>query len=121
MRMRRQFIKKSTTAASLAACERECSESRDFICRSFNYRAVPYGGQRENCELSDRDARDLDMNNPSYFEPVGDFDFYEKSASGRSGQECLDGNSILLVSSTSHSTPHFCIYFKDSYSYVCSS
>lgn len=111
MRMRRQFIKKSTTAASLAACERECSESRDFICRSFNYRAVPYGGQRENCELSDRDARDLDMNNPSYFEPVGDFDFYEKSSSGRSGQECLDGNSILLVSSTSHSTPYFCIYF----------
>lgn len=94
MRMRRQFIKKSTTAASLAACERECSESRDFICRSFNYRAVPYGGQRENCELSDRDARDLDMNNPSYFEPVGDFDFYEKSASGRSGQECLDVNQV---------------------------
>ncbi|KAL1455022.1 hypothetical protein WDU94_009145 [Cyamophila willieti] len=94
MRMRRQFIKKSTTAASLAACERECAESRDFICRSFNYRAVPYGGQRENCELSDRDARDLDMNNPSYFEPTGDFDFYEKSASGRSGSECLDVNQV---------------------------
>ncbi|XP_065219533.1 uncharacterized protein LOC135845021 isoform X2 [Planococcus citri] len=90
MRMRRQFVRRSSSVASLTACEKECAESRDFLCRSFNYRAAPYGPQRENCELSDRDTRDLDMNNPNYFDPAGEYDFYERSAQGRNGQDCLD-------------------------------
>lgn len=37
-RMRRQYIRRFTTAQSLIQCQRECAEARDFICRSFNYR-----------------------------------------------------------------------------------
>lgn len=55
--------------------------------------AVPYGSERENCELSDRDSRDLDINNPSYFETTGDYDFYERFG-GRSGGDCLDGENV---------------------------
>ncbi|XP_072162409.1 LOW QUALITY PROTEIN: uncharacterized protein nompA [Bemisia tabaci] len=94
MRMRRQFIRRMSATPTLSMCERECADSRDFICRSFNYRAAPYGAQRENCELSDRDTRDLDMNNPTFFETTGDYDFYERAASGRSGQECLDVSQV---------------------------
>lgn len=55
----------------------------------------PYGdsdSERENCELSDRDSRDLDITNPEYFENTGNFDFYERSL-GRQGVDgdCLDG------------------------------
>lgn len=38
MRMRRQFVRRSSSVSSLTACEKECAESRDFLCRSFNYR-----------------------------------------------------------------------------------
>nr|CAD7408874.1 unnamed protein product [Timema poppensis] len=60
-------------------------------CNNLRFRAyaVPFGTERENCELSDRDSRDLDVSNPSYFETPGDYDFYERFA-GRSGGECLD-------------------------------
>lgn len=37
-RMQRRFVRRFTTAQSLAHCQRECIEARDFICRSFNYR-----------------------------------------------------------------------------------
>lgn len=39
-RMRRQYIKRVLAVPNLTLCERECSEARDFICRSFNYRFV---------------------------------------------------------------------------------
>lgn len=64
------------------------------FCRSFNYRsyAAPYGAERDNCELSDRDSRDMDMGNPVYYETGSDYDFYERN-NGRQGAdgECLDG------------------------------
>ena len=37
-RMQRRYVRRFTTAQSLAHCQRECIEARDFICRSFNYR-----------------------------------------------------------------------------------
>ncbi|PNF26529.1 hypothetical protein B7P43_G13971 [Cryptotermes secundus] len=91
LRMRRPFVRRFMSVPSLRLCEQECADSREFVCRSFNYRAyaVPYGSERENCELSDRDSRDLDINNPSYFETTGDYDFYERFG-GRSGGDCLD-------------------------------
>lgn len=55
------------------------------------------GREREreitNCELSDRDTRDLDLQNPTMFD-TSSFDYYERS-NGRSGSdtECLDGKS----------------------------
>lgn len=62
----------------------------------FFSRDGPYGdseSERENCELSDRDSRDLELTNPEYFENTGNFDFYERSLS-RQGVDgdCLDGN-----------------------------
>ena len=36
--MKRQFMRRSLIAPTLAACEKECADSVDFVCRSFNYR-----------------------------------------------------------------------------------
>lgn len=49
-------------------------------------------GEKENCELSDRDTRDFDLENPQYFE-TGIFDYYERTLSRQNGDaDCLDGN-----------------------------
>ncbi|XP_065573483.1 uncharacterized protein LOC136035551 isoform X2 [Artemia franciscana] len=92
LRIRRPYIKRYFQASSLFQCERECSEARDFGCRSFNYNRLSYGNpgvDRDNCELSDRDSIDLDVGNPAYFETSSDFDFYERV--GNYGKEdCLE-------------------------------
>lgn len=51
-----------------------------------------YDGERENCELSDRDSRDLEVDNPEYFDNTGNYDYYERALTrqGVDG-ECLDG------------------------------
>lgn len=55
------------------------------------------GRERErevtNCELSDRDTRELDLQNPTMFD-TSSFDYYERS-NARSGadNDCLDGES----------------------------
>lgn len=109
-RVRRQYVKRIVPAASLLHCQRECIETKDFICRSFNYRDVTLlyesdpatavsnsnsGRERErevtNCELSDRDTRELDLQNPTMFDSSS-FDYYERSnARSGSDSECLDG------------------------------
>lgn len=134
-KMRRHFVRRALIVPSLIQCERECIESRDFVCRSFNYRLVGClprsaisGGlarraksaivysicrdtasgyedrdrdrerERErdrdrespNCELSDRDSRELDIHDPGTFD-ASNYDFYERSM-GRSDGECMDGN-----------------------------
>lgn len=43
-----------------------------------------------NCELSDRDSRELDIHDPGSFD-ASNYDFYERSM-GRSDGECMDGN-----------------------------
>ncbi|XP_017125366.1 uncharacterized protein LOC108144767 isoform X2 [Drosophila elegans] len=99
-KMRRHFVRRALTVPSLIQCERECIESRDFVCRSFNYRdsaASSYEDRdrdrdrdREspNCELSDRDSRELDIHDPGTFD-ASNYDFYERSI-GRSDGECMD-------------------------------
>lgn len=101
-RVRRQYVRRILPAQSLLHCQRECIDAKDFVCRSFNYRdtALLYdndnaGTSRErevtNCELSDRDTRELDLQNPTMFD-TGSFDYYERS-NARSGADtdCLDG------------------------------
>lgn len=105
-RVRRQYIRRILPAPSLLHCQRECIDAKDFFCRSFNYRdpaSVYDGGNggsgsgsgegtREvtNCELSDRDTRELDLSNPTMFD-TGTFDFYERSNARSSPDgECLD-------------------------------
>lgn len=92
-RVRKPFVRRQSTASSLHACERECADARDFVCRSFNFRvfAAPYGAERDNCELSDRDSRDMDMGNPIYYDSGSDYDFYERNNGRQSNDECLDG------------------------------
>ncbi|XP_043272923.1 uncharacterized protein nompA isoform X2 [Venturia canescens] len=96
-RVRKPFVRRYTTASNLPACERECADARDFVCRSFNYRpyAAPFGAERDNCELSDRDSRDMDMGNPVYYDTGSDYDFYERN-NGRQGAdgECLDVSQV---------------------------
>ncbi|XP_037928574.1 uncharacterized protein LOC119662987, partial [Teleopsis dalmanni] len=91
-KMRRHFVRRALTVPSLIQCERECIESRDFVCRSFNYRDAAASGYDErdspNCELSDRDSRELDVHDPNSFDSAN-YDFYERSL-GRSDGECMD-------------------------------
>lgn len=102
-RIRQPYVRRIVLAPSLLHCQRECVETRDFTCRSFNYRDNALGYDAEpsrerdtgNCELSDRDSRELDMNNPAMFD-TGTYDYYERN-NARSGidGECLDGKLLL--------------------------
>lgn len=106
-RIRRQFIRRIVPAQSLLHCQRECIDAKDFVCRSFNYRdtSLVYdtsggsGQEREvtNCELSDRDTRELDLQNPTMFD-TGSFDYYERSnARSGSDSDCLDGIVVSFL------------------------
>lgn len=97
-KMRKQFVRRSVRAQSLVHCQRECTSARDFVCRSFNFKddgGTPQAtGDTFNCELSDRDTRELDLNNPQMFE-TGTSDFYERSMNSRSNDgECLDVSQV---------------------------
>lgn len=111
-KVRRQYVRRVLPAQTLVHCQRECIDAKDFVCRSFNYRDTalsydaadglgPANREREreaaNCELSDRDTRELDMQNPQMFDG-GSFDYYERS-NARSGSdgECLDGECSVFV------------------------
>ncbi|XP_033229864.1 uncharacterized protein LOC117181378 isoform X2 [Belonocnema kinseyi] len=93
MRVRKPFVRRYTSAPSVDQCDRECVDARDFVCRSFNYKSFgsAFASDSDNCELSDRDSRDMDINNPVYYDTSSDFDFYEKN-DGRQvpSGECLD-------------------------------
>ncbi|KAJ6628983.1 hypothetical protein Bhyg_16166, partial [Pseudolycoriella hygida] len=99
-KVRRQYVRRVVAVPSLIHCQRECVEAKDFTCRSFNYKdsALSYdtdntaSREREtaNCELSDRDTRELDIQNPQMFDP-STYDYYERSTSrNRIDGECLD-------------------------------
>ena len=45
----------------------------------------------ENCELSDKNSHDLDIDNPSFYDNSERYDFYQREASGVEGAPCLDG------------------------------
>lgn len=69
-------------------------ESRDFPCRSFNYRSF---FPAENCELSQYDSKQLKLDNPLHFEQHTQFDFHERDSFGGGGPggpgypaECLE-------------------------------
>lgn len=101
-KMRNQFIRRKVKADNLIQCQRFCSSAKDFVCRSFNFRddgdnrppQQQQGAEQFNCELSDRDSRELDLNNPQMFENAN-YDFYERSIGGRSNDgECLDVSQV---------------------------
>jgi PAN domain len=99
-KMKKQYVRRSVFAPTLTLCQRECTNNPGFICRSFNYRddgersTTQGSGETFNCELSDRDTRELDLNNSQQFE-TGNSDFYERSIGGRSNDaECLDVSQV---------------------------
>lgn len=51
-RVRKQFVRRFLSAASLSQCQRECVEARDFVCRSFNYRYISFFHikMKKNCK-----------------------------------------------------------------------
>ena len=54
----------------------------------------------ENCELSDKNSYDLDIDNPSYYDNSERYDFYQREAGVGArdvgGVPCLDGELIRL-------------------------
>jgi hypothetical protein len=99
-KMKNQFVRRKLKATNLIHCQRECSNAKDFVCRSFNFRdgdgdrQPQQGVESFNCELSDRDTRELDLSNPQMFENAN-YDFYERSIGGRSNDgECLDVSQV---------------------------
>lgn len=72
-----------TTTNSLA----QISICRDSAASSYEDR--DRDRETPNCELSDRDSRELDIHDPGTFD-ASNYDFYERSI-GRSDGECMDG------------------------------
>lgn len=98
-RIRPQYVRQSLQVTSLQQCQQECNSRRDFACRGFNYMDESFVhkfgkfNDYKNCELSERDTRDLDAQNPAMFE-YGNFDFYERNnlrSALENEVECLDG------------------------------
>ena len=52
----------------------------------------------ENCELSDKNSHDLDIENPSYYDNSERHDFYQREIdTGLGAAGCLDGESLPPV------------------------
>lgn len=106
-RVRAKYVRLKVPVQSLNQCQQECNIAKEFPCRSFNYldSLVSFesrnANEREimNCELSDRDSRELDLKNPDMFDE-GNYDFYERNylrSTSESDVECLDGMCFCLL------------------------
>ena len=107
-RLRSQYINRRETVNSLYECEEACLQERAFTCRSFNYM---YGklmnlvnseyyswsynfspgfstSISENCELSEKDSRALDITNTIYFDVSELHDYYQRESKNI---DCIDG------------------------------
>lgn len=73
-RLKSQYIFKVVKTEKQSDCEKACLETRDFICRSFNFRNM----FPDNCELSYYDSKQFSLDNPTYYEQNTQFDFYER-------------------------------------------
>ncbi|KAI4469251.1 hypothetical protein MML48_2g00001034 [Holotrichia oblita] len=95
-KIRKDYVVRFLARPSLRDCQLACVESTGFSCRSFNFREGPpvYEDDAENCELSDRDSTDLDLNNPQFFEPGASYNYYERSLSREADGECLDVSQV---------------------------
>lgn len=81
-RFRSTYIFKVIRAERLEDCERACLESRDYTCRSFNYRGF---AAAENCELSQFDSKQFKLDNPAHFEQSTQYDYYERDSMAGAG------------------------------------
>lgn len=74
-RLKSKHIYKVVRADRLEDCERFCQETKDFVCKSFNFRAF----FPDNCELSSTDTKKFKLENTDHFEHNTQFDYYERS------------------------------------------
>lgn len=64
---------------------------------NYLFREAGFGESRDNCEMSDRDTRELDAANPAHFDnTANEYDFYER-ALGRNADDCLDGTYLSII------------------------
>jgi len=95
-RLRNQYIRRLETVNSLPECEQECLNERTFKCLSFNYISVGFSPtSEENCELSDKNSHELDIDNPSFYDNSERHDFYQREPGADQtrdarGLPCLD-------------------------------
>lgn len=100
-RLKSNYIFKVLQAARLEDCERACVESRDFMCRSFNYRAF---FPAENCELSHYDSRQLRLDSGQFFEQHTQFDYYERDSSSVGPTNGAGAGGMLALASSPTAT-----------------
>ena len=74
-RLKSKHIYKVVRAEKLEDCERFCFETKDFVCKSFNFRAF----FPDNCELSSIDTKKFKLENDDHFEHNTQFDYYERT------------------------------------------
>lgn len=99
-RMKSTYIFKIIQANKIDDCERACIESRDFTCKSFNYRShFP----AENCELSQYDSKQLKIDSPQFFEQHTQYDFYERDISPLVSSM----NALNLMAMGSNDNPNY--------------
>jgi len=95
-RLSNSISRELTSARDDADCEEQCLLSTRFTCKTF---AFKYGSRGfENCELSDRDFRDIQPRTD--LDPDRDWDVFERT---RYTRECRDksnargnGDSIII-------------------------
>lgn len=99
-RMKSNYIFKIIQANKIEDCERACIESKDFTCKSFNYRLhFP----AENCELSQYDSKQLKIDSPQFFEQHTQYDFYERDISPLAGSL----NALNLMTLSTNDNPNY--------------
>ena len=81
-RLRSAYVFQILRKERLEQCEQACIESREYPCRSFNFRVF----SAENCELSQYDSKTLPIDNQAYFEQSTQYDYYERE----SQTDCLE-------------------------------
>lgn len=73
-RLKSKHVYKVVRAERLEDCEKFCIETKDFVCKSFNFRAF----FPDNCELSSIDTKKFKLENIEHFEHNTQFDYYER-------------------------------------------
>src|SRR5699024_9738468 len=89
-RLKSKHIYKVVRADRIEDCERFCLETKDFVCKSFNFRAF----FPDNCELSNVDTKKIKLENTEHFEHNTQFDYYElierKAMMAHSSMDCFE-------------------------------
>ena len=95
-RLKSKHIYKVARVERLEECERYCVETKDFICKSFNFR--PFFP--DNCELSSVDTKKFKLEDTNHFEHNTQFDYYERDESHQPNTAVSNGMDCFEVLQT---------------------